>query len=326
MGRVIDRIKKRRAAQKPQQQYYGGSKEAYAEAQGRNQAGIDAGTARADEGLGRLDVERMIAGGRSAQLYDQAGRTAAEQAGQAGTYGAGADASVSDYRGGREALLGSAGAIDANAGRMEQLAANAPQQYQSSADAAYRAATERNQRSALALAAGRGGGSVRQALASSQAGNQQAALDQQVVRAQEANALLGLQGNLLQGAAGVRGQGAGVRAGVSGQDLQSAQLQAGRQQGATAANMQGQAAQQAIGVADAALGANAAGARIAAGTGTRDAYLGSQNSMEIAQLGGNQAYELQRQANAKQNNPFQKAGSWIADPMNFRGAEAGKVM
>lgn len=321
-----DRIKKRRNAQKPREQSYGGSKEKYAQAQKDMRTGINEGNNRIGEGLIGLDDERLAAGGRNSALYDAAGAASADQNARSGVYGAGSDQSMGDYRAGRDATLGGATALDRIGSQMEANANGAAGAYTSAADAAFKASTERNQRAALGIAAGRGNGSIRTALATAGANNAQAAVEQQAIRAQEANQLLGLQQQGLAAAGQAAAGASGIRSGVGGQDQQAAQLLAQRQQASTGAGLAALGQQAQVANNDASLGANAAGARLNAGTSARDAYMGSQNSMEIAQLGGNQAFELQRQEAAKANNPFQKAGSWLGDPMNLRGSKAGNVM
>jgi len=320
---MISRIRERRRAREPRQQFYGGSEEAADAHRAMYAEGRRRGESQIDEGVANVNRERIIAGQRSHTLSQEAETEAGVQRRDAVASRAGADQSLADYRSGRAAQLGSAGAIDSNASAMEAIARNAPGQYQSAADAAFAASTERNQRNALSLAAGRGAGGLRTALAASTAANQSAAVDQQATRAAEMNQLLGLQTQAYQGAAGVRGQGAGVRSALSAQDQQAAQIQAQRQQAATGAGQASLQQRGALAAQDATIGANAAGTMLNSATGTRDAYLGGQQALEVAQLGGNQAYELQRQQAAANNSPFQRAFSGLFDQGNLRGAQGG---
>ena len=318
---VRARIKARRNAKKPVQQFYGGTPEEAAKLRARNQAGMDAGAARETQGLDAMDRERQLASGdlRSISAQTQGERDQAAQqiqqidaeasgrqrlnARDMGNYGRGADRSIGDYRSVRDPLLG-------GASELEELGRSAPGRYQSAADAAFNASAERNQRSALSLAAGRGNDSIRSALATAEAGNRQAQLDQQVVRAQEMNDLLGLQRDTLRGAAD-------VRAGVGASDITAAQTLAQRQQASgdavnkllglrgdlTGTNAEVGLATTAqrggLATTDASLGLSTAGARAEAGAGARGAFLGAEGAQEGSQIGADQAAEAARLANAQ---------------------------
>lgn len=287
MGRVIDRGKKRRAAQRKKErakpQHYGGSEQRAKDIAGFYDAEIDRGQDRIDEGLDTLAGERGLslsrnrdlrvdaAGqrGQYAELTEQLGNEAADRGrkyeGREDAYGESADRSLGDYRGGRGAILGGADRLENNdwmndfkAGRgdilggatrlegagnrsadmLEGYAQGAAGEYQSAADAAFQAAQNRNQKNALALAAGRGAGSIRTALATANSGNQQAALDQQVVKAQEMNALNAMRNQAVADAAGIRMGGiegaTGIRSGLSAQDLAAAEQRANNAQAAAA--------------------------------------------------------------------------------------------
>jgi hypothetical protein len=341
MGRMRDKWKKRRQgrqqARKPQEQFYGGSKEQGDRLRARNQAGIDAGSSQEEAGLSGLDAERANAGGMLRNLDQQAtaersnagnqynvlAQTAQDlqqtATGQETTYGSGADTAMGDYAAGRGAILG-------GASELEALGKGAAGRYTSAADAAFKSATERTQRNALGLAAGRGNDSIRTALAAATQANQQAALDQQVVKAQEMNQLLGLEQNAVTGAAG-------IRTSVAGQDQAAAQIQAGRQQAArlAAANALGlrtdiNSADAQLGLAttgqradlvqaDAGLGFTASGTRAEAGSGARGQFLGAEAAQEGTQVGASQQYETDRLA--RQKGPMFRAGSVLFDPANL---------
>lgn len=311
MGRIIDRIKKRRQAKQPVQQYYGGSEQeadmlrqrnyaaeadsatrekealagmanerqmaqralqgvdravqterqiadqdfrsqdatalaerAYGEQRLRDvEAGVASERDRAGQAYGSLDRAAQAERARGAQQIANVGQRAdAERvraalqygqaqanvqdarrtnAAQAMQYGLGADESLRDYQAGRGDIL-------RGAGDLEELGRGAQGRYQNASDMAFKAATERNQRQALSLAAGRGNDSIRTALATADAGNREAQLEQQVVRAQEMNQLLGLEQGAIQGAAN-------IRSGVGAADQGAAGIQAGRQQVSTGA-------------------------------------------------------------------------------------------
>lgn len=320
---MIKRIKARRAAKNPRQQYYGGSEEALNATREVYGQGRRAGEARLDEGLSQLDSERQKAGVINQGLSQDASNDRWRGMNQADIANRGVTKSLDNYDATRAGQFKSADAIDANAGQLEGYAKNAANEYTSAADAAFKASTERNQRNALGLAAGRGNSAIRMALAGSQAANAGAAVDQQVTRAQEANQLNAMRNDAIANAAGIRGTAAGVRQNVGAMDQQAAGLQNAREQAFVQSGQQALGQRAAITAADAALGAQTAGARIDAGTGGRDAYLGAQQNMETAQLGQNMSYEQQRLANAKTKGPGAKLGSVIFDPMNFRGSEAG---
>lgn len=322
---LISRIRARREAKKPVQQYYGGSEEAANAYRSRNNTRTDAAEGQIAGDRATVAQERIEARDANARLGAKADSTYYDQTEKAQGYGARSDDLLNEYDTGRGATLRGADTLDRIGGQIEANANNAAANYQSAADKAFNAATERNQAQALSVAAGRGNGGIRSALATSNAANAQAAIDQQVIRAQEANQLLGLQQQGLAQAGQAAQAASGIRSGVGGQDLQGAQLAAGRQTAATGAGLQalGQGSQ--IAQNNAAVGQNAAGTLLNSATGSRDAYLGSGNALEIAQLGGNQAYELQRQQFAKENNPFQRAISGMFDAGNMRGAQGGNL-
>lgn len=362
--------------EKSKRQYYGGSENESKRLAERDKSEIRGSQAAEEEGLGGLRATRDAAtdiavdqskslGAEADDYRNKTSGTVAEGAaqrqgelGKANAYGLGSDQSLSDYRSGRDATLGGASALesnpwmkDYNAGRggilgsasaLEGYAQGAAGEYQSGADAAAKASAERAQRNALAVAAGRGANSVRTALAGANAANAQGALDQQVVRAQEANQLNAMRNDAVAQAAGIRtnvggmdqqaaaqqaantAQAAQIRAGVGAADQQAAQIQAQRQQAATgtATNLLGQQAaiqaqnagyqmdaqtgQQAIAQNAQNVGLQTSGAILGAGQNYRDAYLGAQQAQNTSQLGVNQQTALQNAQSAKENSRTEK--------------------
>jgi hypothetical protein len=221
---------------------------------------------------------------------------------------------MSDYKAGRGAIQNGASRLEdegtrsanlmehagnTSAGELEGYARNAASEYQSAADKAFNASTERTQRQALGIAAGRGAGAVRQALAGAQSANAQANLDQQVVRAQEANQLNSMRNDAIANAAGIRQTGLGAAASTRSDALQgAADIRTG-----LSAQDQAAAAQQAANVAQAAqiragVGAadqSAAGLQAQREAAARDAaQQGLQNRAGLEQANAN--YQLQGNA------------------------------
>lgn len=257
-GKARRKARRKRAAdkQKPNAQFYGGSKDRSRDLSRRNDRSIDYGEGEAYEGskdaqrerrnfqqatnAGYDDIygERIDYGQKTKETLGQNETERLKQLDNEQAYGLGADQSLANYNAGRGAVLGGATAMEQaggrSAGMLEGYAQNAATEYQSAADLAAKAAAERNQRAALGIAAGRGPGAVRQALAGATAANAQGALDQQVVRAQEANQLNAMRNQAIADAAAIRAQGLGgaaqIRQGLGAQDQAAASLQAGRQQ------------------------------------------------------------------------------------------------
>lgn len=364
MGKVWDKITGA-SQSKPKKQYYGGSEQGYASAKQNMSQGIAAGGEQMTRATQDMRTERARAGEQNTILRNDVRDTANAARGEYGNARYGADAALGRAQNGREDILRGATAMDQdanavagytgainsdannvsrNAGALEAMSRDLPANFRSSADAAFNATTERNQRNAMSLAAGRGAGALRTAMATSSAANNQAGLDRQALMAQENNQLLGMQAGMLQSAAnthagaagvrqsaagvqgsaaGIRQGAAGVRSGVTGQELQAAGVQAGREQAASNKLMAAQGLRAGVIGQDTSVGMTATGAELAAGQDTRNQYLGSQNSMEIAQLGQNMAYEQQRQANAK--SPLQQFVSFGFDAGNMRGAKGGSL-
>jgi hypothetical protein len=310
-----DRRNRQAEKERAKPQYYGGEDKARArEIERGNEKRLGQGQELEDTGLAQLsqertqqqrdkdrltkqvDAERQSYGEDVYKTREMGEEQRGAELGKATQYGAGAD----------QALSGALGSAD----QLEGYAKNAASEYQSAADAASNAAMNKSQTNALALAAGRGGGSLRTALATSGAANQQTMLDQQAIRAQEANQLAQMRSQAVADAAGIR----------SG----AAQLQAGRQQGATgtALSLLGQRAAQEQANAQYGLGAanqqqslsaqNTQTGMLEGGAvadaGANRAGMSNQNlgQQYTAQLGGDIQTEAQRAQTAKENSAYNK--------------------
>lgn len=348
MGAALDKLMGTNTL-RPQGQSYGGDlsqgylerdQQAQLVGNGMVQGGTDAANRAAygmmvDTGQLNQSLQGQAQGAQNAYGAYGADAAQASQAAnvQALGYGSDAQRQLGNYGQMRGAANTAAGNIaqagESGARQLEGYARGAAGEYQSGADAAFRAATDATQRNALGLAARGGAADMREALASSTMANQQAALQQQATRAQEANQLNAMRNEAAAQAAGLRQQGYGAQAGVQtqlgGMDQQAAQLQAQRQHaaqglGASYFGQQGQAIDsgnayqlQNAGLQGQLVGANtqaqlgAAGATIGAGQGMTNAYLGAETQQNSAQLGADMATEQQRQAYEKGQTPGAKA-------------------
>lgn len=204
-----------KAPPKPNPTYFGGSEEAANAYRGRFSNTARSGAAITNDAVSRLgtvtNAARNDLAGRSsdADTLQRRGIAGADRA------GSGFDSSMSDYRAGRDATLG-------NASALESFGANAAQEYKQTADKQFAANQDRNQRSALAMAAGRGAAGLRTALASSTQANTEAANQAEITRAQQFNDMNQQRQNALVNAAN-------IRAGVGSQDQGSAGQYSGRQ-------------------------------------------------------------------------------------------------
>jgi len=286
-GRMLGADKDDKKKFDPRQQYWGGSKEESKKARDRYWGGEAQGDKRVDEGVARGNDAAEVAASDYDRLANGARNNANEYAAKAGVEGERAAAAGADYSSGRKGSL-------SNAAKLESLAANAPQQYQQTAQSQFSAQQDANQRQAMGLAAGRGAAGLRTALASSTTSNAQAAQQAQITQAQEMNALLGMQQSAY-------GQAAGIRQAQGAQDLGAAGMYSGRE----GQYMGAQATQQ--GVQGNAIGgaynaqANAANAQVNSGTAERGQYLNAQAQQGNAELNAGREFEGQRQANEKYN-------------------------
>ena len=279
----------RRNAGNVETQHYGGSEAKTNEYRNRFSAAATRGEAQANAG-----VERANQGARVADRSLASGEVTSNQllnrnvdAGQRA--GEGFDKAIGDYGAGRGAILN-------NAGQLEADAATAAQDYKQTSDAAFRLNQDRNTRAALATAAGRGAAGLRTALASSSQANADAATQQQILQAQELNAIRQQRAEALATAAG-------IRAGVGAQDQNAAGIYSGRQQ-TNDANAIGLNAQGAN-IATQRAGVQQAAANLGAQVGTSQQGLntGALTGLEETQLGSAQASATATAANqaAKQD-------------------------
>jgi hypothetical protein len=216
LGRMLGMDEKDKRKMDPQQQYWGGSKEAYDASIARYKAGASGGAAMAD---GAVDDARTAAAG-ARNAYSALGgdwkEYNAEQSNEAAQADSGFDRSMADYRSGRAGVLN-------NAGRIEASAVGLPQSYQQTADRAFQLNQTRAERAAMAQGARGGAGGLRTAIASQAAAGADASAQAEIIRAQEFNDLQRQQRDAYATAAG-------IRAGQGAQDQGAGQIYAGRQQ------------------------------------------------------------------------------------------------
>ncbi len=269
-----------RRGNKPREQFYGGSKEAYEEKQDQYAAGTARGEAVANQGVQDARDASAQAGMQYGRLNSDLQKMQSMQDEQARTADRGFQGSMRDYGQGRAG-------ITANAQALEDDAANMKQNYQKTAQSAFNAQRDANTRSALAMGSRGGAGGLRAAMAGAINSNQQAGTQAQITQAQEMNQMIGLQQNARQAAAN-------IRSGVSAQDQAAASQYAGRQQNSYA-NQAGAAAQRSGNVGAAAQAAQAAGQLGAqVGTAREGAYMDAESNMETAQLNAEREHEQQR--------------------------------
>jgi hypothetical protein len=284
---------------KPREQHYGGSEEAYKATQDKYAAGAEEGAAMSGRGVADARDAAAKAGAEYGRLGGDLQRLQSQQAGQAQTADRGFQGSMRDYSQGRAG-------ITANAQALEADAANMKQNYQNTAQSAFNAQRDANTRSALAMGSRGGAGGLRAAMAGAINANQQAGTQAQITQAQEMNQMIGLQQNARQAAAN-------IRSGVSAQDQAAAGQYAGRQQNALA-NQAGAIAQRSsnTGAAtDAAQAAGQLGAQV--GTAREGAYLDATANVENAALNASREAEQARLAQRSQR--FNR----IRDPLGIHG-------
>jgi hypothetical protein len=272
------RRQKRRAERKSagnvEVQNYGGSEAKTNEYRGKFSDAADRGETRANAGVDRANdgartADRGLAeSGATAKALLNRNVDAGERAGQ------GFNQAIGNYDSGRGAILG-------NAGQLEADAATAAQDYKQTSDAAFRLNQDRNTRAALATAAGRGAAGLRTALATSVQGNADAASQQQIIQAQELNAIRQQKADALATAAG-------IRAGVGAQDQNAAGIYSNRQQtnDANAIGLNGQGANVAVSRAGVQQAAANLGAQV--GTSQQGLSTGALTGLEETQLGSAQ--------------------------------------
>jgi hypothetical protein len=284
---------------KPRKQYYGGSEEAYKEAQQRTQAGIDAGAGMADQGVEQGYAAADAASEQYGQLTSAQENFRHEQDRLGQRSERGFDKNMQNYGAGRGAILDNASALEADA-------ANMAQSYQQTADSAFRANQSKSTRQAAALASRGGAAGLRAALAGQQQANADAQAQAEITRANEFNQIAGMRQNALQSAAG-------IRSGVGAQDQSAAGVYSNRQQGADANTISANA-----GIANNIAGAagtqqNAAALGASTGASREQAYMDAQQNMENAQL--NTARENEQQRLAQRSQRFNR----LRDPFGIHG-------
>jgi hypothetical protein len=287
---------------------------------------------RADATLGQNETERLKQLDKEERYGGSADKSlAAYESGRQGILGNAQSLEnnnwMSDYKAGRGAIQNGASRLEdegtrsanlmehagnTSAGELEGYARNAASEYQSAADKAFNASTERTQRQALGIAAGRGAGAVRQALAGAQSANAQANLDQQVVRAQEANQLNSMRNDAIANAAGIRQTGLGAAASTRSDALQgAADIRTG-----LSAQDQAAAAQQAANVAQA--------AQIRAGVGAADQSAAGLQAQREAGARAAAEQGLQNRAAIEQNTAnYQMQGLNAQQVLEKSNADVG---
>lgn len=270
---------------RPQAQFYGGDEEQSRIYRNEFKEGARAGSTQAQAGIDRTNSAANYAQQSLADRGTEASNLGADAQRKSAEAGGGFDRSIGDYRGGRDATLG-------NAAKLEASADNMAQEYQQTSDKAFALNQDRNQRSALSMAAGRGAAGLRTALATSSQANADAANQAEITRANEANQLIGMRND-------ARVNAAGIRSGVGTQDQNAANAYSGRQQtfDANALNANNQAGQ--FDVAGANVQQNAGALETNAGITSRGQYLGATQGMEGDQLSANQKNEDQRQVDER---------------------------
>lgn len=307
---------KRRAGRKPKEQFYGGSKEATEAARERYQSGTDSATGLTQSGL-QYGAEVTDAARDQLGQDAQYARDYAQSQGRLAQAGEHLfERSIWDYQGGRQGILDNAAALE-QSGAADEIASNArglDSTYMQTAENAFRANQERNQRAALATAAGRGAAGLRAALATSTMANSDAAQQAEITRAQEFNQLQQMKQQGLATAGGLRQQGltaaAGIRSGVAAQDQGAASL--GQTSAAQSYANQLAGAQQAAGITaqGAQIGQSQAAAQTSAGLTLHGNYLGAETGVDTAALGAGTAHQANRIAFREQQRKYSSPLGW----------------
>lgn len=256
----------RARARQPKMKYYGGSRGDLNNArQWYNSQEVEGGK-EYDKGLAQNAAVAQQAGQSYGRLNDDLQDYRSDQERLAGKSEAGFDAQQA--------------AVASNARVLERDAANMGRDYQQTAEMQFARNQDANTRSALAMGARGGASGLRTALATQSNANAGAARDAEVIRANEANQMIGLKQQALTSAAG-------IRQGAAGQ-------YSNRQQVADA-NQAGANAQMASNVGnEAQIGQNAAALQTQAGASKRDTYLQARQDTELAQLNAAREQELAR--------------------------------
>lgn len=278
------------------EQHWGGSQEAFDADQQAFKDQQKQGWDIATRGVTAMKDAASTADQRYADVAKQYAGQGSAYKSVAQNAGAYAGVGVGAYQTGLDNLQSGRGAQLDNAAALEASANNMVSDYQRTADRQAALQREANNRAAISAAgSGRGGAlAFRNATGAAQAANVDAMTQAEITRAQETNQLLAQQN-------AARAAAAQVRAGVAGQDTNTAQLgqgmygtASGVQQGA----MQGQLAttQGQQGVVDSRLGAatGAAGAEANLGQAMTEQGNNSYLTANSAQLGASTNYEQLR--------------------------------
>jgi hypothetical protein len=286
---------------KPREQYYGGSKEAYEQKQVDYDAGARRGEAIARQGVSDARGAAADAGAAYGRLDNNLQNFETQQAYDAQSANRGFQGSMGDYDQGRGAILAGASAMERDANNMKR-------DYQQTAQAQFDASRDATQRSALALGSRGGASGLRSAMAGSTNANAAAAGQAQITQAQEMNQLAAAQQQ-------ARAAAAGIRSGVGAQDQAAASQFAGRQQNAYG-NQANAIAQRSGNVGANAQIAQSAG-QLGAQTGAamQGQYMDSATAMETAALNSSREAEQMRLDRQKQRY------SRITDPMGLHGGQ-----
>lgn len=285
-GKIFGFDKEDRKKFQPQAQHYGGSPEAAEAYRKQFNAGIQGGAGNIAAGIERSNDAAHLADRSLAENAATSRALLNRNVSRGDTAGSGFADSLGKYNAGRDAVLGNARTLEADAAAL-------PQTYQQTADAAFRLNQDRNMRNALATSAGRGAAGLRTALATQGQANADAINQAELTRANEFNQLQQMKQNALV-------QAAGIRSGVGAQDQGAAGMYSGRQQAFDANALNANAQAGGFNLNRANVQQNAAGLQGQIGLSTQGQYIGALTGMEGDQLGANQKSEDQRQVYERQ--------------------------
>ena len=264
----------------PEQQWYGGSEEANERLQKRDEERMGA----AREEVGAEGNRLTGVAGKGSDRLSGVGNQAIE-AGKG--FAADSKNSQRDYRSAMGQYNAGRDAIFDNASALEKSAAELPSKYQGTADLAFKQNANFATRSAVgAASAGRGGAlAKRNALAAASSANAQAQGQAAITRAQETNAMIGMQAQMRGQAAAIRGDvGArDISAGGIGANLAAQQAALQNSTYGTAANAYAQGTSAEV---------EASKARLGVAANQEQAYLGAEGNRNIAQLTAAREHEL----------------------------------
>ncbi len=273
--------------QRAQQQYYGGSQDAYQGYQQKYGQGVEKGGGLLGQGLAQSHNTALDNRVQNENTRNQFGSFGAGQQNAAAQANAGFGQSAQNYDQARNLVLGSAN-------QLQQFAQNAPSQYMKTDAAAFQAQQDSNQKAALSLGATGGAAGMRSALASSTDANMGASQNANINRANQYNQLLGMQQSALTNAGS-------LYSGVGAQDQGLAGLQSNRELNAYGNQANALAQQGNLSNATAQIGLQQANMGVGAGLTTQGQYLGAEQNANTSQLASNQAYDALRQQDEKRD-------------------------